>query len=112
MKSVCMCSCVYKYTLILWPLGLLGLEFDLLLVSLSQHLPLESSHGVQKLVAANLRGRKHDAAIQKAVNGCQQVPALICQICCLVKLLSGQETQREVNNVMECKHFSAPEYNL
>lgn len=44
-------------------------QFDLLLLPLAQHLPLEASDGAQQLISSHLWRRQHDAAVQEAVDG-------------------------------------------
>lgn len=47
--------------------------FDLPLLPLAQHLALEASDRSQQLVVAHLGRRQHDAAVQEAVDGVEQI---------------------------------------
>lgn len=45
---------------------------------------------MEQLVTSNLRGRKDNAAVQKTVDGCQQVLAIISLVRRLVEVLKQQ----------------------
>ena len=64
-------------------------SFDVLLLPLAQHLPLEAGDRVQQLVSSHLGGRQHDAEVQEAVDGVQQVLPVVCQVGRLVEVLVG-----------------------
>lgn len=87
-------------TLVFKAFRLFGQQFDLLLLPLTQHLPLEASHRAQQLVASHLRRRQHDAAVQEAVDGVQQVLPVVRQVGCLVELLDGNSATN-ISNTQE-----------
>lgn len=76
---------------------LLGQQFDLLLHPLAQHLPLKASDRAQQLITSHLRRRQHDAAVQKAVDGVQQVLPVVCQVGCLMELLDSDSDIKRLN---------------
>lgn len=84
-------------TFFLQAFGLLGQQLDLLSLPLAQHLPLKASDRAQQLIASHLRWRQHDAAVQEAVDGVQQVLPVICKVGCLMELLDGDSDTIEFN---------------
>lgn len=46
---------------------------------------------MEQLVTADLRGREDDAAVQKAVDGCQQVLTVVCLVRRLMEVLKEQK---------------------
>lgn len=80
---------IFKLTLVLPSDALFLLQFAaLLLLPLSQHFSLEASNRVEQFVTPDLRGRQHHAAVQKPVDGRQQVLSVVCLVCGFVEVLS------------------------
>lgn len=78
-------------TFILQALGLLGEHLHLLLLPLAQHVALKSGDGAQQLVSAHLGRRQHDAAVQEAVDGVEQVLPVVGHVRGVVELLQPEE---------------------
>lgn len=78
-------------TFILLVVRLLLLHYAaLLLLPLSEHFTLEAGDRVKQLIPANLRGGEDHTAVQKMVDGCQQVLPVISLVCHLMKMLKDQ----------------------
>ena len=76
-------------TLLLHALGLQ--QLDLLLLPLAEHLLLEAGDRVQQLVPSHLGRWQHNAEVQEAVDGVQQVLPVVRQVGRLVEELVGIE---------------------
>lgn len=72
-------------------------QFDPLLLPLAQHLALKASDGAQQLIPSHLWRGQHDAAVQEAVDGVQQVLPVVRQVSRLVEWLDGDSDIEKVN---------------